>query len=105
VGTQPENEKQAIQVVLDVARELADKGISPAELAAAKAYSKGIFQVARQDFSTEARILANYESWGLGAGEVDRMAAKVDAVTLEDVQRAAKKYLQVGKTAVAVVRP
>jgi zinc protease len=105
VGTQPENEKQAIQVVLDVAKELVEKGVSEAELKAAKAYSKGIFQVARQDFSTEARILANYEAWGLGAEEVDRMAGKVDAVTLEEVRAAAKKHFLIDKTAVGVVRP
>ena len=105
VGTQPENEKKAIEVVLSVAKDLAENGVTAEELKAAKAYSKGIFQVARQDFSTEARILANYEFWGLGAGEVDRMPAKVDAVTLADVKRVAKKYLLTDKTSIAVIRP
>jgi zinc protease len=105
VGTQPENEKKAIAIVLGVAKDLADNGISPSELEAAKAYSKGIFKVARQDFSTEARLLGNYEFWGLGASEIDRMAAKVDAVSLADVQKAAKKYLLTEKTTIAVIRP
>lgn len=105
VGTQPENEKKAIEVVLNVAKDLADNGITEEELKNAKAYSKGIFQVARQSFSTEARILANFEFWGLGASEVDRMSAKIDAVTLADVKRVAKKHLLVSKTTIGVIRP
>ncbi|MES2201888.1 MAG: pitrilysin family protein [candidate division FCPU426 bacterium] len=105
VGTQPENEKLATELVLKVAAELAENGITAEELKSAKAYSKGIFQVARQDFSTEARLLTNYEFWGLGAEAVDAYAKAVDAVTLEDVKRVAKKYLLTSKTSVAVVRP
>ena len=105
VGTQPENEKKAIEVVLGVAKDLAENGITPVELKSAKAYSKGIFQVARQDFATEARLLGNYEFWGMGASEIDRMAAKVDAVTLSQVQDVAKKYLLTDKTTLAVIRP
>jgi zinc protease len=105
LGTQPENEKQAIQIVLGVAKYLAEHGVTPEELASAKAYSKGIFKVARQDFSTEARLLGNYEFWGLGASEIDRVGERMDAVTLQAVQKAARKYLCVHKTTTAVLGP
>jgi zinc protease len=105
VGTQPENEKLATETVLKVAKELSENGISAEELKSSKAYAKGIFQVARQDFSTDARVLANYEYWGLGAEAIDQYAKAIDAVTLEDVKRVAKKYLLTDKTSIAVVRP
>ncbi len=105
VGTQPENEAQATQVCLDVAKGIVDKGVTAEELAGAKAYAKGIFQVARQDFGTEARFFANYEWWGLGAKSIDDLGKHIDAVTLEDVARVAKKYLLIDKTTITVVRP
>ena len=105
VGTQPERVAEAEQVCLQVVKEVATNGINADELTRAKAYAKGIFKVARQDFGTEARVLSNYEFWGLGVGEIDRFAKNVDAVTLEDCKRVAKKYLQVDKTTVALVKP
>jgi zinc protease len=105
VGTQPEKLKQAEAVCREVAGTLAAEGISAEELTAAKAYAKGIFQVARQDFGTEARIIANYESWGLGAADIENVAKKIDAVTLEDCKRVAKKWLKPEQAVVAVVAP
>jgi zinc protease len=105
VGTQPERVDEAEKVCLDVVRAVAEKGITAEEMTRAKAYIKGLYQVARQDFGTEARVISNSEFWGNGAADVDQFAKHVDAVTLEDCQRVAKKYLQVDKTTVAVVKP
>jgi zinc protease len=105
VGTQPERVAEAEQVCLQVVSDVAANGITQEELTRAKAYAKGIFQVARQDFGTEARVLSNYEFWGLGVGEIDRFAKNVDAVTLEDCKRVASTYLQPAKTTVVLVRP
>jgi len=105
VGTQPATLRQAEEVCREVAGAVARLGITAEELASAKAYAKGIFQVARQDFGTDARVIANYESWGLGAAEVERVAAKLDAVTLADCRRVAKKWLRPEQAVVAVVRP
>jgi len=105
VGTQPEKLKQAEAVCREVAAKVAAEGITQEELTSAKAYAKGLFQVARQDFGTEARILANYESWGLGAEEVEMVAKRLDAVTLEDCKRVAKTWLKPEQAVVAVVEP
>jgi zinc protease len=105
VGTRPETLKQAEAVCREVVAKVAKDGISAEELAGAKAYAKGIFKVARQDFGTDARVLANYESWGLGAAEVEKVAARLDAVTLEDCKRVAKKWLKPDSAVVAVVKP
>jgi zinc protease len=88
-----------------VAGRIAAEGITAEELQAAKAYAKGIFQVARQDFGTEARIIANYESWGLGAAEIENVAKRIDAVTLEDAKRVAKQWVKPEQAVVAVVEP
>ena len=105
VGTQPKSLEQAEAVCRQVVGQVAKDGITAEELAGAKAYAKGIFQVARQDFGTEARVVANYESWGLGAAEVDKVAERLDAVTLDDCKRVAAKWLKPDKAVVAVVKP
>jgi predicted Zn-dependent peptidase len=105
VGTQPQNLAEAEAVCRQVAAKVAKEGISESELAGAKAYAKGLFQVARQDFGTEARVLANYESWGLGADEVAQVAKRLDAVTLADCRRVAAKWLRPDRAVVALVKP
>jgi zinc protease len=105
VGTQPERVKEAEAVCRAVAEGIAKEGITAAELQSAKAYAKGIFQVARQDFANEARILANYEFWGLGAEAVEAVPDKMDAVTLEDCRRVAQKWIKVDQAVVVVVQP
>ena len=105
VGTRPETLQQAEDVCRQVAGQVAKDGITAEELAGAKAYAKGIFKVARQDFGTDARVIANYESWGLGAAEVEKVAARIDAVTLADCARVAKKWLKPEQAVVAVVKP
>ena len=105
VGTQPQNLSEAEAVCRQVAAKVAKEGISASELDGAKAYAKGLFQVARQDFGTEARVIANYESWGLGADEVEKVAARLDAVTLADCKRVAAKWLRIDKAVVALVKP
>ena len=100
-----ENRQEAIDVSLQVARDLAEKGITQEELKAAKAYAKGIFQVARQDFGTEARILAQYEFLGLGAERIDKYPELIENVTLNEIQAVAKKYLVPEKTVITYVEP
>ena len=105
VGTQPERVEEAEKVCLDVVADVAKNGITAEELTRAKAYAKGIFKVARQDFGTDARVLSNYEFWGLGAAEIDKFAKNIDAVTLADCKRVAAKYLLPEKVTIAVVKP
>jgi predicted Zn-dependent peptidase len=105
VGTQPSSLKEAEAVCREVVANMARHGVTPSELASAKAYAKGIFRVARQDFGTDARVLNNYEFWGLGAEEVERVPAGLDAVTLADCARVAKQWLRPDRAVVAVVKP
>lgn len=105
VGTRPQTLAQAEAVCREVLGRVAKEGVTAQELAGAKAYAKGIFQVARQDFGTEARVIANYESWGLGAAEVDQVGRRLDAVTLADCRRVAARWLKPDRAVVAVVKP
>jgi predicted Zn-dependent peptidase len=105
VGTQPSSLKEAEAVCREVVANMARHGVTPSELASAKAYAKGIFRVARQDFGTDARVINNYEFWGLGAEEVERVPARLDSVSLADCARVARQWLRPDRAVVAVVKP
>jgi zinc protease len=105
VGTSPEREREALDVALEVVGGLRDQGVTPEELQAAKAYAKGIFEMVRQDFAAEARMACQYELWGLGLETLDRFPALVEAVTLDQVRQAARKYSDPATATIAVLRP
>lgn len=105
VGTQPENEQKALGVVLDVITRMREDGVLAEELASAKAYAKGVFEMVRQDFSTEARLAGQYELWGMGYETLDRFPGLIDGVTLDQVRAAARKYTDPATPAIAILRP
>ncbi|MHB9025702.1 MAG: M16 family metallopeptidase [Armatimonadota bacterium] len=66
--------------------------VSEGELQRAKAYLKGRYALSHQYSAQHAFDLAWYELIGLGV-EYDRtLAARIDAITSEDIQRAAREY-------------
>jgi zinc protease len=105
VGTRPESEAQALKVALDVVAKFRSQGVTAEELESAKAYACGVFRIARQDFSAEARIAAQYEVWGLGAGMIAQFPERIQAVTQEQILEAAHRYLDLAHPVIAIIRP
>ena len=105
VGTQPEKLEEARKTVLDVVQKVVDEGVTEEEFKNAKAYAKGIFKVARQDFGAEARMFSSYEFLGLGAAKIDAYPDLIDRVKIGDLKRVAKKYLGSHPPVIAVVKP
>jgi predicted Zn-dependent peptidase len=105
VGTQPEKLEEARKVVLEVVDKIVQEGVTDEEFKNAKAYAKGIFKVARQDFGAEARMIASYEFLGLGAAKIDAYPDLIDKVNKADLQRVAKKYLGSHPPVIAIVKP
>ncbi|MCE5299520.1 MAG: insulinase family protein, partial [Spirochaetia bacterium] len=93
-ATAPENENAAVDAIFDVLKDVVNTGVSQTEVASAKAYMSGMFKVGQQDYMSQAESYYSYELWGAGYKTVDRFLAEVDAVTLESVNEAAKKYLK-----------
>jgi zinc protease len=81
---------------------MAEGGPTADELAKAKAYLKGSFAL-RFDTSTKiAAQLVQLQLLGLGIDYIDRRNELIDAVTLDDAKRVAKRVMQ-GPLLVAVV--
>ncbi len=85
--------ERAIDLALDVLKRLREKGITAAQLASAKAYTKGTYPPRTVQTADQiATVLGEMELFGLGRDEVDGFFDRVDGVTLEQANQAIRKY-------------
>lgn len=86
---------QAIDLALEVLDRLRGKGFTAEQLASAKAYIKGTFPTSRLESSDQVAVaVTELELYGLTRDEIDGYFARLDAVTLESTNAAARKYYQ-----------
>jgi zinc protease len=104
-GTAPEHAAQVEVELLKESDELRNSGLTVEELKRAKAKVIGQKKIARQDLGSYAMTTALDELYGLGYANTETEDAHFEAVTLDDVQAAAQKYLQTGTGAIALVSP
>jgi zinc protease len=91
--TKTETTGKAIDMALEVLKRLGEKGIAADQLASVKAYVKGTYPPARLQTADQlAAILGDLELYGLGRDEVDDFFQRIDGVTLEQANAAARKY-------------
>lgn len=84
--------EQAMDMALDVLKQLHEKGISAEQLASAKSYLKGQYPLRIETSDQLASQLADLEFYGLDAHDIDDFYPKLDAMTLADAQRVIKTY-------------
>jgi zinc protease len=103
VATKNEAVAQSLDVIRAELRRIAAEGPTEKELADTKSYLTGSFALR---FDTNSNI-ASQLLWmmveGLGYGYVDSRNAQVEAVTIEDVRRAAKRLFDGEDLLVTVV--
>jgi zinc protease len=96
---------QTIDVLQKEIRRLADSGPTEEELAEAKSFLKGSFAL-RFDSSTKiAEQLVQIQLEDLGIDYIDRRNSLIEAVSLGDVKRVAKRLLDGGMLVTVVGRP
>ena len=104
-ATRAERTNDTIAIIQQEIRRMADAGPTEEELAKAKAFLKGSYGLA---FDTSAKIasqLLQIQIDDLGIDYIDRRGAMIDAVTLADAQRVAKRLLAGGLLVTVVGRP
>jgi zinc protease len=103
VATKNEAVKQSIDVIRSELERMAKDGPTETELANAKSYLTGSFALR---FDTNAKI-ANQLLWmmheHMGIDYPERRNAMIEAVSMEDVRRAAKRLLKVDDLFITVV--
>ena len=93
LGTAPANGGRAEQALMREVQKIRDVPVSAEELARAKGYLLGRYQMDRRTNERLAWYLAFYEIEGVGRSYPDRFHRQVEAVTVADVQRVARTYL------------
>jgi len=96
---------QTIDIVEEEIRRLATEGPTEAEFVKAKTYLKGSYALGLDTSSRIASQLVQIQLDGLGIDYVERRAGLIDAVTLDDAKRVAKRLLDSGLLVTVVGRP
>ena len=105
-GTRSDRAAETLGIVRDVVKRLAEDGPTEAELAATKKYLIGAYAINNLDSSSSiAATLVELQLDDLGIDYMQRRAAYIDAVTLEQVKAAAKKLLTTEPTIMVVGPP
>ena len=103
VATKNEEIAQSLDVIRAELKRMADEGPTQVELDNAKKYLTGSFALR---FDSNSKI-ANQLLWmlqeGMGIDYVDKRNALVEAITLEDTKRAAKRLLKTDDLIITVV--
>jgi zinc protease len=105
VVAQGPNVDRAIEVVLEVLREASEGGITEQEVADARNKAVGESLIALQKNAAQAQAIALDTLYGLGPRRVFEAPQKIGKVTLEDVRRVARHYLNEKRMVFVVTRP
>jgi zinc protease len=105
LASSPANLDEAIKVVRQELRNVAGKGITADELARAQRYLIGVHAIGLQRKSALAAALAFHEAYGQGWKAYRQYGDYIMKVTVPDVARVARKYLDPGREVAAIVKP
>jgi zinc protease len=91
--TKTETTARAVDLALEVLKRLNEKGLTAEQLESAKAYFKGQYPTRQLETIDQlASVVGEIEMYDLGRVEVDGLFSRIDAVTLAQVNAAARKY-------------
>ena len=105
IGTSPENMKLAIEGLVNEIRRIIEEPVTVEELQDAKDYLTGSFVFAFESSAQISRFLVHAEIYGLGFDYVQKYPDYIHAITIKDVSRAAKLYLDSENYTLVVVGP
>ena len=105
VATSPEKVEEAVHAIRQELKAVAENGISADELQRAQRYLIGTHAIGLQRKSAIAAALAFYEAYGQGWRSYRLYGDNIMKVTVADVVRVARKYLDPKHEVAAVVEP
>jgi zinc protease len=104
-GTRAERAGETISVIEQEIKRLAATGPTEEELARSKSYLKGSYALGFDTSSKIAGQLVQIQLDELGIDYINRRSDLIDAVTIDDVRRVAKRLLDAGLLVTVVGRP
>ena len=104
-GVAPENVDKAIESIQVELKRMVEEPVTEEELADNKSYFKGSLVIGLETNDRVASVLSSMELYDLGMDYLLNYHDMIDAITIEDVQRAAQAYLDPEAYALAVAGP
>ena len=104
-GTAPANARKVVNLIIEEFRSLKRNSIPPEELQRAKDYLKGSLLLGLESTTSRMANLARQELYYGRCVTLDEVAARIDAVTREDVAQVARELFQSDRIAVTVLGP
>jgi zinc protease len=104
-ATRADRTGETLEVIDKEIRRLAESGPTAEELAKAKAYLNGSFALNLDTSTKIAALLVQLQLDGLGIDYISRRPQMIEAVTLDDAKRVAKRLLDGGMLVTVVGRP
>jgi len=104
-ATRADRTADALAVIEQEVKRMAEEGPTPEELAAAKSFLKGSYALSLDTSGKIAAQLTQIQIDDLGIDYIQRRAALIDAVTIEDAKRAAKRLYGGGLLVTIAGRP
>lgn len=105
IGTAPDNLGRAITGLRNEISRIVDEPVTAEELEIAKAYLTGSFVFGFQRNAQIAEFLIEAEVYGLGFDFLDRYPELIRTITIEDVTRVTRKYIDPQSLTTVVVGP
>jgi zinc protease len=105
IGTAPENLDRAISGLRGEIMRIVEGGVTAEELEAAKLYLTGSFVFHFQRNSQIAEFLLEAEVYGLGFDYLEKYPELIRAISVEDVTRVTRKYIDPQNLTTVVVGP
>ena len=105
LGTNPKNADKAVDTLKREIGKFRDKGATQKDFKEAREFIIGVFPIALETNSGVARTLLSAEFYGLGMDYLQNYAKYYRAVTLEQVNAAAKKYLRPDAATLVIAGP
>jgi len=104
-GVAPEDVEQATASILSEIQRIQTEPVTNEELADSKAYRTGSLPVSLETNSGLASVIIDMELFNLGLDYLQQFPALINAITIEEIQNAAQKYLSTDQIAITVAGP
>jgi zinc protease len=104
-ATRSDRTAEALAIIERETKRMADDGPTPAEMTAAKSFLKGSYALSLDTSAKIAAQLTQIQIDRLGIDYVQRRGALIDAVTIEDAKRVAKRLYSGGMLVTVAGRP
>ena len=104
-ATRADRTADALAIIEAETKRMAAEGPTADELAAAKAYLKGAYALSLDTSPKIAAQLTQIQLDKLGIDYIERRGAMIDAVTIDDAKRVAKRLFSGGMLVTVAGRP